>query len=58
MKDFLIIVVILAVAAGFVYYKGHSHTVQLRYGCGIEVPWNEAFFIQTDRCPGGATPQP
>lgn len=58
MKDFMLVAVILAIGAGIVYYIGHSHTVQLRYGCGIEVPWHEAFFLKTDRCPGGGAPQP
>jgi hypothetical protein len=56
MKDMLILILLLAVGAGWVYYVGHSHTVQMRYNCGIEVPWHEAFFLKTDRCPGDATP--
>lgn len=58
MKDFLIVLVLVLIGAGWAYFVGHSHTVQLRYDCGIEVPWHEAIFLNTDSCPGSAAPQP
>lgn len=56
MKDLLIVFVLLLIGAGWLFYIGHSHTVQFRYDCGIEVPWQEAFFLSTDKCPGVSAP--
>lgn len=52
MKDFLIVIAILLIAAGWGFFVGHAHTVQLRYDCGIEVPWYDALWLKTDECPG------
>lgn len=52
MKDFLIVVVIVLAAAGWAFFVGHSHSIKFRYDCGIEVPWYEAIFLDTERCPG------
>ncbi|WP_200284390.1 hypothetical protein [Rhabdochromatium marinum] len=57
MKDMLIVIVILLIGAGWFFFVGHSHAVKLRYDCGIEVPWHEAFFLETTICPGERTSQ-
>lgn len=56
MKDFLIVVVILLIGAGWVYFTGYSHSKQFEYDCGILVPWYDAFFLDAERCPGASNP--
>lgn len=51
MRDFLIVVVLLLIGAGWAFLVGHSHAVKMRYNCGVVVPWYEAIFLDAEKCP-------
>jgi len=57
MKEFLVLVLALALAVlGYAFFVGRSHTVNFRYNCNLEIPWYEAIFLDTEKCPGKCGP--
>ncbi|EIC23172.1 hypothetical protein [Thiorhodovibrio frisius] len=57
MKDFLIIIMFLLIGGGWFVFVGHSHATKLKYECRVAYPWYDAFFLDTDHCPGDSAPQ-
>lgn len=53
MKELMALILVGAIAVlGYAFFAGRSHTIYFRYNCNLEIPWYEALFLATEKCPG------
>ncbi len=53
MKEFIVLICVVVIAAsGYAFFIGRSNSINFRYNCDIHVPWYDAFFLNSEVCPG------